>query len=147
MFQIRFKAQIARSQHSMPIRALSRAIVVQALGFKCISYDAEFASRRAADCQRRHPASSGTACGAVCRPRQYPNTSSDRTFRCFGWDSSPTLQRTLSLRWSPRDLPSDAAADAADASAADDAHVPCCNAVFQAGHEDLCIPVPAVLLR
>ena len=32
-------------------------------------------------------------------------TFSDRTFTCFGWDSSPTLLRTLSPRWSPRDLP------------------------------------------
>ena len=28
-------------------------------------------------------------------------TFSDRTFTCFGWDSSPTLLRTLSPRWSP----------------------------------------------
>jgi len=29
---------------------------------KCISCDAEFASKRAADCHRRHPAYNGTAC-------------------------------------------------------------------------------------
>ena len=32
-------------------------------------------------------------------------TFSDRTFTCFSLNSSPTLLRTLSPRWSPRDLP------------------------------------------
>ncbi len=36
--------------------------LVQALGFKWIICNAEFASRRAADCHYRHPASCGTAC-------------------------------------------------------------------------------------
>ncbi len=65
VFQIRFKAQIARNQHSMPIRTSWHAVAVQALGFKSISYDAEFASRRAAaaaDCHRRRLACSGSAC-------------------------------------------------------------------------------------
>ncbi len=104
----------------MPIRESSRAIVVQALNFKCISYDAEFASWRTADCHCRHPASSGTACGAVCRPKQYPITFSAGTFRYLGWNSSPTwtLLRTLLSRWSPRDLPSDTDDYAASAAAA-----------------------------
>jgi len=59
--QIVFKAQIARSQQFMPLRASGPA-VVQALGFKCIVCDAEFASRRGADCYRRHPTCIGTAC-------------------------------------------------------------------------------------
>ncbi len=45
----------------MPIRASGPA-VVWALGFKCISCDAKFASKRAADCHRRHPTYNITAC-------------------------------------------------------------------------------------
>ena len=45
----------------MPLRASGPA-VVQALGFKCIVCDAEFASRRGADCHSRHPTCVGTAC-------------------------------------------------------------------------------------
>ena len=45
----------------MPIRASGPA-VVWALGFKCISCDAEFASKHAAGCHRHHPAYYGTAC-------------------------------------------------------------------------------------
>ncbi len=56
---ISFKAQIP---HPMPIHASGRAGLVQALGFKCIICNAEFASRRAADCHCRHPASCGMAC-------------------------------------------------------------------------------------
>ncbi len=56
-----FHAQIARRQQFMPISASGPA-VVWALGFKCISCDAEFASRRAADCHCRCPTYSGTAC-------------------------------------------------------------------------------------
>ena len=59
--QIVFKEQIARSQQFMPLRASGPA-VVQALGFKCIVCDAEFASRRGADCHSRHPTYMGTAC-------------------------------------------------------------------------------------
>ena len=58
-----FKAQlvIARSQQFMLIRATCPA-VVHGLGFKCIICDAEFTSRRGADCHRRHPKCIGTAC-------------------------------------------------------------------------------------
>ena len=45
----------------MQIRASGPA-VVQALGFKCIACNAEFANRRGADCHRRHPTCIGTAC-------------------------------------------------------------------------------------
>ena len=55
------KAQIARKQQIVPIRASGPA-VVQALGFKCIACNAEFANRRGADCHRRHPTCFGTAC-------------------------------------------------------------------------------------
>ena len=41
----------------------------------------------------------------VEEPSHKSITFSDRTFTCFGWDSSPTLLRTLSPRWGPRDLP------------------------------------------
>jgi hypothetical protein len=44
------------------MRASGSAGLVQALGFKWIICIAEFASRRAADCHNRHPASCGTAC-------------------------------------------------------------------------------------
>jgi hypothetical protein len=60
VYQISFKAQIARGPHPIPIRAFGRAFFLQALGFKCIICNAEFASRRAADCS--HPASCGMAC-------------------------------------------------------------------------------------
>jgi hypothetical protein len=56
---ISFKAQIP---HPMPIRASGRPGLVQAFGFKCIICDAEFATRRGADCHRRLSACSGTAC-------------------------------------------------------------------------------------
>ncbi len=56
---ISFKAQIP---HSMPIRASGRPGLVQALGFKCIIFDAELATRRRADCHRLHPACSVTTC-------------------------------------------------------------------------------------
>ncbi len=59
LINFKFKAQIP---HPMPIRASGRPGLVQALGFKCIICDAEFATRREADCRRRHPACSGTAC-------------------------------------------------------------------------------------
>ncbi len=59
--QFRFKAQIAKSQQFMLIRASSLA-VVQVLGCKCISCDGEFASKCASDCHRRHPTYIGTAC-------------------------------------------------------------------------------------
>ena len=55
------KAQIARRQPIMPIRASGPA-VVQELGFKCIACNSEFANRRGADCHRRHPTCIGTAC-------------------------------------------------------------------------------------
>ena len=61
-FSDHFNAQIARAPHPMQIRASGSAGLVQALGFKWIICNAEFASRRAADCHRRHPASCGTAC-------------------------------------------------------------------------------------
>ena len=48
----------------MQIRASGSADLVQALGFKWIIYNTEFASRRAADCHLRHPAS----WHCVCRP-------------------------------------------------------------------------------
>jgi hypothetical protein len=54
-----FKAQIL---HPMQIRASGLPGLVQALGFKCIICDAEFATRSGADCHRRHPACSGTVC-------------------------------------------------------------------------------------
>ena len=50
-----------RNPQLMPKRAASRA-VVQALGFKCIICDGEFASKHAADCHRRQPAFIGTQC-------------------------------------------------------------------------------------
>ncbi len=53
------KAQIP---HPMPTRASGRPGLIQALGFKCIICNAEFATRRGADYHRRHPACSGTAC-------------------------------------------------------------------------------------
>jgi hypothetical protein len=56
---ISFKAQIP---HPMPIRASGSPGLEQALGFKCIVCDAEFATRRGADCHRRHPTCSGMAC-------------------------------------------------------------------------------------
>ncbi len=59
--QFHFKAQIARSQQFMPIRASCLA-VVQVLDCKFISCDGEFASKRASDCQCRHPTYIGTAC-------------------------------------------------------------------------------------
>ena len=59
--EITFKAQLARNHHFMPIRASGRA-VAQALGFKCIICDGEFASKHAADCHRRQPAFIGTQC-------------------------------------------------------------------------------------
>ncbi len=49
------------SQQFMQI-CTSCPAVIWALGFKCICCDAEFASKRAADCHRRHPAYNGTAC-------------------------------------------------------------------------------------
>ncbi len=55
------KAQPARNHQFMPIRASGPA-VVQALGFKCIICDGEFASKHAADCHRRQPAFIGTKC-------------------------------------------------------------------------------------
>ncbi len=54
--------QCANSKKPMQIRAFWSAGIVQALDFKRIICNAEFASRRAADCHRRHPASCGTAC-------------------------------------------------------------------------------------
>ncbi len=57
--------QRANSKEPMQIRASRSAGLVQALGFagfKWIICNAEFASRRAADCHRRHPASCGPAC-------------------------------------------------------------------------------------
>ncbi len=45
--------------------AVTRA-VVQALGFKCIICDGEFASKHAADCHRRQPAFIGTKCALHC---------------------------------------------------------------------------------
>jgi hypothetical protein len=60
------KAQIP---HPMPTRASGRPGLIQALGFKShtgigfqVICNAEFATRRGADCHRRHPACSGTAC-------------------------------------------------------------------------------------
>ncbi len=53
------KAQIP---HHMPTRASGRPGLIQALGFKSIICNAEFATRRGADCHSRHPACSGTAC-------------------------------------------------------------------------------------
>ena len=50
------------TSYARPTRASGRLGLVQALGFKCIICDAEFATRRGADCHRRHPACSGTAC-------------------------------------------------------------------------------------
>jgi hypothetical protein len=52
----------ANSKEPMQIRASGSASLVQALGFKWIICNAEFARRHAADCHRRHPASCGTAC-------------------------------------------------------------------------------------
>jgi hypothetical protein len=49
-------------QCPMPTRAFGRPDLVEALGFKCIICNAEFVTRRGADCHRRHPACSGTAC-------------------------------------------------------------------------------------
>ncbi len=54
--------QRANSKEPMQIRASGSAGLVQALGFKWIICNAEYANRRAADCHRRHPASCGTAC-------------------------------------------------------------------------------------
>ena len=54
-------AQPARNHPTMPKRAAGPA-VVQALGFKCIICDGEFASKHAADCHRRQPAFIGTQC-------------------------------------------------------------------------------------
>ena len=51
----------ARNHPIMPRRAAGPA-VVQALGFKCIICDGEFASKHAADCHRRQPAFIGTQC-------------------------------------------------------------------------------------
>ena len=81
-------AQPARNHPIMPKRAAGPA-VVQALGFKCIICDGEFASKHAADCHRRQPAFIGTQC-ALCRPKEHPITISDRTPGCFGWNSSPS---------------------------------------------------------
>jgi len=49
-------------QCPMPTRAFGRPGLVEALGFKCIICNAEYVTRRGADCHRRHPACSGTAC-------------------------------------------------------------------------------------
>ncbi len=46
---------------AQPRRAAGPA-VVQALGFKCIICDGEFASKHAADCHRRQPAFIGKQC-------------------------------------------------------------------------------------
>ena len=54
-------AQPARNHPIMPRRAAGPA-VVQALGFKCIICDGEFASKHAADCHRRQPAFIGMKC-------------------------------------------------------------------------------------
>ncbi len=56
------QSQRANSKEPMQIRASESAGLVQAMGFKWIICNTEFSSRRAADCQRRHPASFGTAC-------------------------------------------------------------------------------------
>jgi hypothetical protein len=53
------KAQIP---HPMPTRPSGRPGLVQVLGFKCIICNAEFVTRRGADCHSRHLACSGTAC-------------------------------------------------------------------------------------
>ena len=54
---------------------------------KCISCDAEFASKRAADCHRRHPAYNGTACAY---PSNIWSLSLTERPDIFGWNSSPT---------------------------------------------------------
>jgi hypothetical protein len=57
-----FQGANSKGPHPMPIRASGRAGLVQALVFKCIICNTEFASQRAADCHCRHPASCGAAC-------------------------------------------------------------------------------------
>ena len=57
---------LALTNHSMPKRAsvtgTRPASAPQALGYKCITCNAEFDTRHGAACHRRHPSSNGTAC-------------------------------------------------------------------------------------
>ncbi len=81
--QFHFKAQIARSQPFMLIRASCLA-VIQVLDCKCISCDRK---------QTRFwlsPPSPHIHWHGVCRPKQHPMTFSHTTPGCFSWNSSPT---------------------------------------------------------
>ncbi len=130
VFQIHFKAQMARSQHSIIIMLVYWNCQQNRCLFLGLGEPTFHADTRILSCRRltgigfpvhqlwrwirkqtRCWLSLPSPCmqwHCVCRPNHYPIPFSDRMFRCFGWDSSLTLTllRTLLPRRCPRDLPS-----------------------------------------